>query len=410
MTDSIFATLLRMIDGRTVGDVTQAVAQPEQSIRLGMESSIAAVLSALSAKSNDSGTLQRIIDMVPITGGEAYWSQMAGSVSDPNSSLMAAGRHMLPALFGSGENAVTSAISRASNLSPGTVTTLLTMAGPIVMSFIAKKLHDGEMTMDSLRGGLQRESATIRNALPSGLSEALGPVAATASTISPVVAQSVQPIVTQPVVTQPVQPVVAQSVHRESRASWVLSALIAGAVALGLIWLFGHVRRPSINRVTFAPAGEASRAAPPASKEGCTLPATVVLPRHGLASRFLSFMQNQPTATTGFKADQLSFGTGSPQLRPAAQAPLNDPATVLKNCPNVRVKVVGYTDNVGNAADNLRLWRNRDSNVVSRLESEGISADRLVAEGDGDQAPIGDNARPKGRAKNQRVALLVIQQ
>jgi hypothetical protein len=51
-----------------------------------MESSIAAVLSGLAAKSNDSGALQRIIDMAPSTGGQAYWSQLAGSVSDPNSS------------------------------------------------------------------------------------------------------------------------------------------------------------------------------------------------------------------------------------------------------------------------------------------------------------------------------------
>jgi OmpA-OmpF porin, OOP family len=373
MTDSIFATLLNTIDGHTAGDVARALGQPEP-VRRGMESSIAAVLSGLAAKSDDPGALQTIIDMVPTTGGQAYWSQLANSVSDPNSSLMAAGRRILQALFGSGENAVTSGISRASNLSPSAVTTLLTMAGPIVVSFIAKNLHDGEMTMDSLRAALQRESASIRNALPIGLSEPFWPAAATATTISPIV---------------------AQSVRREEGNNWLLPVLVAGAVGLGLIWLFGHARRPT---------GEASRVASPA---GCALPATVSLQRYGLASRFLTFMQNQPTATTGLNADQLSFDTGSAQLRPEAQAQLGDLAAVLKSCPNVRVKIIGHTDNVGNAAANLRLSRDRANTVVSRLESKGISADRLVAEGVGDQDPIADNATPKGRAKNRRVTLLV---
>jgi OmpA-OmpF porin, OOP family len=198
-------------------------------------------------------------------------------------------------------------------------------------------------------------------------------------------------------------------VHRANNASWVLPALIAAAVALGLLWLFGPARRPSFNRVTSAPAGEASRLVPLASKTGCTLPTNVTLRRHGLASRFLIFMRNRPTATTEFNADQLSFDTGSAQLRPEAQAQLNDLSTVLKRCPNVRVKIVGHTDNVGNAADNLRLSRNRANTVVSRLKSKGISADRLVAEGVGDQDPIADNSTPEGRAKNRRVTLLVTQ-
>jgi OmpA-OmpF porin, OOP family len=387
MTDSIFATLLNAIDGHTAGDVARALGQPEQSVRRGMESSVAAVFSSLAAKSNDSGALQRIIDMLPSTGGQAYWSQMAGTVSDPNSSLMAAGRRMLPALFGSGENAVTNGISRASSLSPSAVTTLLSMAGPIVMSFIAKQLRDGAMTMEGLRGALQRESTTIRNALPTGLSDVFWPATPAASTTSPVI---------------------AQSVHRERSANWILPAIIAGAVALGLVWLLGHARRPMISRVTPAPTGEASRAAPPAAAV-CTMPATVVLPQDGLGSRFLAFVQTQPSPASEFDADQLSFATGSARLTPQAQAQLNGVATVLVNCPNVRVKVAGYTDNVGNPAPNLSLSRNRAINVVSQLERSGVSADRITAEGDGDHNPIADNASPEGRAKNRRVAIFVLQ-
>lgn len=388
MTESIFSSLLNMIDGRTVGDVAHAMGQPEQAVRHGMESSIAAVLSGLTAQSGNSGALQRVVDMVPSTGGQASWSQMAGSLADSHSPSIAAGSRLLPALFGSGESAVTSALSRASNLSPGVMTTLLTMAGPIVMSFLSKNLRDGTMTADSLRGALQRESGTIRNALPAGVSEVFWPGVTTASSVSPVV---------------------AQTVHKEGIPSWVLPAVICGALALGLVWLLGHARRPSINQAVIPPVvGEANRVVPHASQVGCTLPSTVVLPRDGLASRFLIFMQNQP-ATSGFNADQLLFDTGSAQLRPESQAQLNDLATVLTDCPNVRMRVVGFTDNVGNATANLGLSRNRANNIVSKLESCGVSADRLMPEGDGDQYPIADNATSDGRARNRRVAFLIMQ-
>jgi hypothetical protein len=62
--DRFVATLLNTIDGHTAGDVARALGQPEQSIRQRMESSIAAVLTGLATKSNDSRALQRILDIV----------------------------------------------------------------------------------------------------------------------------------------------------------------------------------------------------------------------------------------------------------------------------------------------------------------------------------------------------------
>ena len=41
------------------------------------------------------------------------------------------------------------------------------------------------------------------------------------------------------------------------------------------------------------------------------------------------------------------------------------------------------------------------------LKDNGIAADRLEAEGYGDQHPIADNSTPDGRARNRRVAIRV---
>jgi hypothetical protein len=169
MSDSMFGSLLNMLDKNTVGDVAHALGQPQASVARGMESSIAAMLGGLASKSGDSGVLQKILAMVPATSGPVSWTQIAGSITDPNSSLMATGKRLLPALFGGGENAVTGALSRESGMSLGTIATLLSMAGPVVMSFISKQVRDGGLTMSGLGDALQRESATIKRALPAGL-------------------------------------------------------------------------------------------------------------------------------------------------------------------------------------------------------------------------------------------------
>jgi len=391
MTGSMFASLLNMLDSRIVGEVAHALGQPEQSVSRGMESSIAAVLAGLASKSNDSNALKKTLDLVPSTAGAISWPQMVGSVADPNSSLMAVGKRLLPALLGSAENTVTSGVSRASSLSPGATTTLLTMAGPVVVSFVAKRTRDEAMTMGSLGSLLQRESSTIRSALPSGLGEIFWPGTAQAAAAA--------------------SPVIAQAVQKEKSANWVLPALVAAALALGLVWLFAHSRRPPVRQATSAPTGEASRVATPA-RGACTLPTNMNLQEGGIASRLLGFLQNPDAKSIGptwLNANQLSFDTGSARLRPESQAQLNDLAVVLVNCPSVRLTVAGYTDTVGTPETNLRLSRNRANSVVAVLVRKGVSADRLSAEGRGEQEPIADNATTAGRAQNRRVAILATQ-
>ncbi len=146
MSDSMFGSLLNTLDKRTVGDVAQALGQPEQSVSRALETSIAAIMAGLASKAEDSGALRRILDTVSSIPGPVSWSQIAGSVTDPNSSLMAMGQRIVPALFGNNEKSVTSAISRESGLSSGAISTLLTMAAPVAMTFISKQVRDGGMT------------------------------------------------------------------------------------------------------------------------------------------------------------------------------------------------------------------------------------------------------------------------
>jgi len=253
---------------------------------------------------------------------------------------------------------------------------------------LGKRVRDEGMTMGGLGSLLQRESATIRSALPTSLGDLFWPRVPMAGAVSPVVAQEVQ---------------------KASSFKW-LPALAIAALGLGLLWLLGHVRRPSIQPITSAATGVANRVA--GTNLLCTLPANITIPEGGPEASLLAFVQNpdtKPIATTWFSLDQLVFDTGSATLRPESQTELNNMAAILTSCPNVHLEVAGYTDNVGAAEPNLRLSWNRAKSVVAQLVSKGVSPSRLTARGYGEKYPVANNAAEEGRAQNRRVAVRVTQ-
>ena len=84
-------------------------------------------------------------------------------------------------------------------------------------------------------------------------------------------------------------------------------------------------------------------------------------------------------------------------------------AAILNAYPSVRLKIGGYTDNVGDPAANLRLSDARANTVMRELIGLGIAPDRLTAEGYGELHPVADNATAEGRARNRRIAFRITQ-
>jgi outer membrane protein OmpA-like peptidoglycan-associated protein len=99
--------------------------------------------------------------------------------------------------------------------------------------------------------------------------------------------------------------------------------------------------------------------------------------------------------------------SGSTDLTPGSRAQLRNVAKIMKAYPNMKVKIGGYTDNVGDPSSNMRLSDGRAKSVMAQLIRFGVLADRLEAEGYGEQHAIADNATAEGRAKNRRTALSI---
>ncbi|MBK9289764.1 MAG: protein translocase subunit SecD [Flavobacteriales bacterium] len=132
---------------------------------------------------------------------------------------------------------------------------------------------------------------------------------------------------------------------------------------------------------------------------------------NGVESSLVNFLVSGAAVdkTTWFDFDRVTFQTGSATIdADRSNEQLNNLVEVLKAYPGVRLKIGGYTDNVGNEAANQKLSQQRAEAVVAELVKKGVAADRLEAEGYGSQHAVASNDTEEGRAKNRRMALRVL--
>ncbi|MBU2937922.1 OmpA family protein [Lacinutrix sp. C3R15] len=73
----------------------------------------------------------------------------------------------------------------------------------------------------------------------------------------------------------------------------------------------------------------------------------------------------------------------------------------------VKALVVGFTDNTGNAANNMVLGQQRSDFVKKYLIQNGILSTNIEATSKGSSEPIADNATKEGRAKNRRTIVTI---
>ena len=102
----------------------------------------------------------------------------------------------------------------------------------------------------------------------------------------------------------------------------------------------------------------------------------------------------------------VTFEFASPRLTPESKAILNAIVRDLQAQPELRVKVDGHTDSVGNESYNRRLSLLRARSVAMYLVEQGVARSRVKYLGFGGDRPRADNATEQGRQLNRRVEIL----
>ena len=98
-----------------------------------------------------------------------------------------------------------------------------------------------------------------------------------------------------------------------------------------------------------------------------------------------------------FSIENIYFDNNSYELKRATNEILIEFAKYLEVNNTLIIEINGFTDNVGNQADNQLLSENRAKAVRDLILLQGISEKRVFYNGFGESSPITSNDTEKGR-------------
>ena len=101
------------------------------------------------------------------------------------------------------------------------------------------------------------------------------------------------------------------------------------------------------------------------------------------------------------------FQTGRSELQPVAAPRLDKLAGFLKQFPEKKLLIEGYTDSVGSHQLNMELSQRRAEAVKMALVQRGIDPSRMTIGGYGESYPVASNQTTDGRQLNRRVEVVV---
>ena len=101
------------------------------------------------------------------------------------------------------------------------------------------------------------------------------------------------------------------------------------------------------------------------------------------------------------------FAFNKAELAPQAGPRLDKLAAFLKQFPQRKLLVEGYTDAVGTDAYNMEVSERRAEAIREALVARGVDTTRVVTKGYGKAYPVADNGSTDGRAVNRRVEVVI---
>jgi OOP family OmpA-OmpF porin len=392
---TILDTLRSAVPPDLLAQASRALGESQGNVSRGLSAAFPTILAGLLAKSSDTGAMRQIMDLLGDSRLDPNLirnaASMLGGSGLATSPIIDVGQRFLSALFGPQVGSIASMLATQAGIKPQSASTLLGLAAPLVMSVLGDRVRRDGLNAAGLANLLTSQKDGILKEAPAGLAGLLGLSVAQHLPFGDAYAAPARP-----------------------RSSWLPAAALGGLIALVGLWAWWHQRTPQ--QTAEAPAGQvATRSVTDLPEMGAftkRLPTNFELraPATGIEKQVVLFIEDPSKGTetaVWFNFDRLLFETGSAQLKPESRDQLRNVAEIMKAYPNVKVKIGGYTDNVGDPAANLKLSQDRAANVMKEIVVLGVAPERLSAEGYGEQHPVADNTTETGRQQNRRIALRV---
>ncbi|MCB0518699.1 MAG: OmpA family protein [Lewinellaceae bacterium] len=119
-------------------------------------------------------------------------------------------------------------------------------------------------------------------------------------------------------------------------------------------------------------------------------------------------IKEEDKATLVSAMKNVQFETGSSKLLPSSLTVLNQIVELMSRYPGYKLKIDGYTDNVGNDFANQQLSEARAKTCFDYLGSKGVDKNIMSFTGHGESNPISSNETAVGRRQNRRVEFTLV--
>jgi len=101
------------------------------------------------------------------------------------------------------------------------------------------------------------------------------------------------------------------------------------------------------------------------------------------------------------------FDFNKATLKPGGERAVTELTKFLKEYPERKVMIEGFTDSIGSESYNKDLSRRRADAVRMELNTNGISSGRIQIRGYGENFPVASNDTEAGRQRNRRVEVII---
>jgi outer membrane protein OmpA-like peptidoglycan-associated protein len=383
---SMFDSLRGLVTPDLVAQLSAHTGESDSAVSKGLGAIMPMLMASASARANDSTFMDQFANLATRSADiDPSRSDVLSAITSNASTTSA--QNWLTSLFGDGMSSLVTDISRYAGVKSSAASSLLTYAVPIVLGYIGRLMRRDNLDAAGLAARLRSERDVLSAAVPSQLAANIPSVAA-------------RPVARAAIDDRETAGAPMYAAGRPSGSGWILP-LVLGALALaGLFWWIGH-RGPE---QTNARLGNAARPTVGTSGRGVETPKPVDIAPKVPAVAYTP--TPAPAAPSSF--DRIPFASGSTTVPATSRKEIRDIATMLRDKPDTRVTIAGYSDNTSGDKTNMTLSQSRADAVAKALEKQGASADQIRTEAHGSADPAASNDTAAGRAQNRRVTIVVV--
>lgn len=422
MSFNLLDTVKNLFTPNLISNAASSLGESEGGIQKALTGAIPAILAGLISKAESSEGTSGILDLAKQAAGSGILNNLGGFSGDDNSSLLSKGAAMLNGVLGDKAGGITGLVSNFAGIKHSSASSILSMAAPAVLGVLGKHAAENNLSAGGLMSFLSSQKNSIVNALPTGLS-AVATVLGIGSIDSAVSSAKTTPAVH------------ATTTYAEEEAEktsgglkFLLPLLLGVLVVALLIYLFKGCNGSGKDAVATTDTAVIKTANAPdtaiatvatAAREmfKVKLPNDTVIDAYkgGIEDKLVTFLGTDykklgedSLKKIWFDFDNLNFETASAKITAESQKQVANLAAILKAFPTVKLKIGGYTDKVGDEANNKKLSDARAKSVQAALDKAGVGKQITGAEGYGSSfAVYAANAAESDRVKDRHVSVSV---